>query len=104
MCGGGGSLSRTRGGQDAGQHDGGQGGKQTPSSGRKWIWFRDQPDGRSPALEEFKALDVNGRAGLTKKMQRYRDGQARRQDVDHLGDGIYELRCRYGSEQFRLLF
>ena len=37
-------------------------------------------------------------------MQRYRDGQARRQDVDHLGDGIYELRYRHGSDQFRVLF
>jgi phage-related protein len=36
-------------------------------------------------------------------MERYRDGQARRQDVKFLGDGIYELRYR-GTEQFRLLF
>ena len=56
------------------------------------------------ARKEFEALDVDGRAGLVKKMQRYRDGQARRQDVDHLGDGIYELRYRHGSDQFRVLF
>ena len=37
-------------------------------------------------------------------MQRYRDGLARRQDVDHLGDGIYELRYRHGNDQFRMLF
>lgn len=97
-------MNRTRGGQDAAQHDDGPDGKRTPPSERRWIWFRSQSDGRSPALEEFRALDVNGRAGLTKKMQRYRDGQSRRQDVDHLGDGLYELRSRHGSDQFRLLF
>jgi phage-related protein len=56
------------------------------------------------ALKEFEALAVEGRAGLAKKMQRYRDGQTRREDVDALGDGIFELRCRYGTERFRLLF
>ena len=56
------------------------------------------------ALEEFEALDVDGRAGLTKVMQRYRDGQSRRQDVDSMGDGVFELRYRHGTERFRLLF
>ena len=37
-------------------------------------------------------------------MQRYRDGQTRRHDVDSMGDGIFELRYRYGTERFRLLF
>jgi phage-related protein len=69
-----------------------------------WVWFRNEPGGRSAALKEFQELDVNGRAGLAKKMQRYRDGEARRRDVDHLGDGIYELRYRHGSKQFRVLF
>ncbi len=56
------------------------------------------------ALEEFKALDAYGQAGLTKAMQRYRDGQTRRHDVDALGEGIFELRSRHGTGQFRLLF
>jgi phage-related protein len=56
------------------------------------------------ALEEFESLDVDGRAGLTKAMQRYRDGQTRRHDVDSMGDGIFELRYRRGTERFRLLF
>jgi phage-related protein len=56
------------------------------------------------AQEEFEALATYGRAGLAIRMQRYRDGQARRQDVDSIGDGIFELRYRHGSEQFRLLF
>ena len=56
------------------------------------------------AQEEFAALDVDGQAGLAKKMERYRDGQTRRQDVDSCGDGIYELRHRRGREQFRVLF
>ncbi len=56
------------------------------------------------AREEFAALDVDGRAGLAKVMQRYRDGQSRRQDVDSIGEGIFELRYRRGTERFRLLF
>jgi phage-related protein len=56
------------------------------------------------AQEEFDALDVSGRAGLAKVMQRYRDGQNRRQDVDSMGEGIFELRYRCGTERFRLLF
>ena len=56
------------------------------------------------ALDEFKALDVDGRAGLTKKMQRYRDGETRGRDVDSLGDGIFELRYRHSTDRFRLLF
>ena len=56
------------------------------------------------AREEFDALAVEGRACLAKRMQRYRDEQVRRGDVDSLGDGIFELRCRFGSERFRLLF
>jgi len=37
-------------------------------------------------------------------MQRYRDGQTRRHDIDSMGDGIFELRYRHGTERFRLLF
>jgi phage-related protein len=55
-------------------------------------------------LEEFKTLDVDGRAGLTKLMQRYRDRQTRAKDVDSLGDGIFELRHRVKHVRFRLLF
>ena len=56
------------------------------------------------ARKEFDALNVDGRAGLAKKMQRYRDGQTRGRDVDSLGDGIFELRYRHSSDRFRLLF
>lgn len=56
------------------------------------------------AKDEFDALSVEGRAGLVKVMQRYRDGQSRRQDVDALGDGVFELRHRSGTERFRVLF
>lgn len=71
---------------------------------RRWIWFRSERGGRRVALEEFEALDVDGRAGLAAVMQRYRDGQSRRQDVDSMGRGIFELRYRRGTERFRLLF
>lgn len=71
---------------------------------RKWIWYRNEVGGRRLALEEFDSLETRGRAGLTKTMQRYRDGETRRQDVDALGDGIFELRYRVGTERYRLLF
>ena len=47
---------------------------------------------------------MDGRAGLAAVMQRYRDGQSRRHDVDSMGGGIFELRYRCGTERFRLLF
>jgi phage-related protein len=56
------------------------------------------------ARDEFEALKVEGRVGLTKVMQRYRDGQSRRQDVDAFGEGVFELRYRAGTERFRVLF
>lgn len=71
---------------------------------RRWIWFRHDVDGRLIVREEFAALDVDGRAGLTKRMQRYRDGESRAKDVDALGDGIFELRHRVKNVRFRLLF
>jgi phage-related protein len=71
---------------------------------RKWLWFRHDREGRRIALEEFRSLDVQGQAGLTTLMQRYRDGETRAKDVDCLGGGIFELRHRVRSLRFRLLF
>jgi len=71
---------------------------------RSWVWFRTDPAGRSPALEEFERLPAEPRAGLATRMERYRDGTSRFKDVDSLGDGIYELRCRHLNNEYRLLF
>jgi phage-related protein len=68
------------------------------------VWFRHDVGGRPIAREEFVALAIDGRAGLTKRMQRYRDGETRAKDVDALGDGIFELRHRVKNVRFRLLF
>lgn len=97
-------MSRTRDTRGSSRRDAGSETHRVQPSERKWIWFRTQPGGRLVAREEFEALDVYGRAGLAKTMQRYRDGQARRHDVDSMGDGIFELRYRHGTERFRLLF
>lgn len=71
---------------------------------RKWIWFRHDLKGHSLAKDEFDALDVDGRAGLSKTMQRYRDRMTRAGGVDSIGDGIFELRYRRDQVCFRLLF
>lgn len=104
MSGGGCRLSRRRDGPDSGRRSARQTAQSAEPQQRNWIWFRSEANGRRLALEEFVALSTEGQAGLTKAMQRYRDGQARRQDVDSIGDGIFELRYRHGTEQFRVLF
>ena len=75
-----------------------------PASPRKWIWFRNEPGGRKKAQEEFDAIEPTARAGLSAKIERYRKGESRPQEVDHLGDGILEIRHRVGNNHFRVLF
>jgi phage-related protein len=105
MSGGGGRLSKRHDGQGSARHGVGAESVQPQElPGRRWIWYRSQPGGHRLALEEFEALDVDGRAGLAKAMQRYRDGETRRHDVDSIGEGIFELRYRHHTERFRLLF
>jgi phage-related protein len=71
---------------------------------RKWLWFRTTIDGRSAAEKEFFKLPKAAIATLTTKMSRYAEGASRRHDVDHLGDGIYEIRARLGNNHYRVLF
>jgi phage-related protein len=104
MSGGWRKLSTRRDGRGSGPDGTGPVSKPASTTVRRWIWFRSEPGGRRVALEEFEALAIHGQAGLAKVMQRYRDGQSRRQDVDSMGDGIFELRYRRGTERFRLLF
>jgi phage-related protein len=37
-------------------------------------------------------------------VKRYLEGTNRRSDVDHLGDGLFELRTRVGSNHYRVIF
>ncbi len=74
------------------------------STVRRWLWWRSGPGARAKGLEEFEALPVEGRAGLAVRIDRYVKGETRFKDVDALGDGIYELRHRHGSNHFRVLF
>jgi hypothetical protein len=84
MSGGGGRLSKIGDGHGAARRGSSSGTGRVQPAARVRVWFRAEPDGRSAARKEFEELDVYAQAGLAKKMQRYRDGQARRQDVDHL--------------------
>jgi phage-related protein len=80
---------------------------ETPSGSvqpRKWIWFRPDKDGTPVCKKEFDDLPASGKGRLLAVMQRYLAGEQRRQDVDHLGDGLYELRTRVGNNHFRVLF
>jgi hypothetical protein len=63
----------------------------------QWVWFRNEPGGRPLPREELDSLDVAGRAGLVKAMERYRDGQTGGRGVRSLGDGLFELQ-RIGLE------
>jgi phage-related protein len=71
---------------------------------RKWHWFRTERDGRPLCLDELKELPTEARAGLSKCIQRYLARESRRQDVDALGDGIFELRHRHLNNHYRILF
>jgi phage-related protein len=75
-----------------------------PEIVRRWLWFRNEPRGRSPAEEEFLALPAVGQAGLAAAIKRYRYGELRRGDVDSFGDGLHELRHRSQTLRFRVLF
>ena len=71
---------------------------------RRWVWFRAAKDQGSPANKEFFKLPEAAQAALSVVMKRYAAGESRRKDVDHLGDGILEIRTRIGNNHFRVLF
>lgn len=75
-----------------------------PSIRPKWLWWRSRPEGRSRAREEFESLPTSAQAGLSVKIGRFLDGTSRDREVDHLGDGIYEIRHRVGNNPYRVLF
>ena len=96
-------MSKQRGRAGGSSADPGGGSPAQPAR-RKWIWFRAEAGGRLLARDEFDALEVQGRAGLAKCIERYLAGESRRKDVDSLGDGLFELRYRHMNNHFRILF
>ncbi|TWP45965.1 type II toxin-antitoxin system RelE/ParE family toxin [Lentzea tibetensis] len=77
--------------------------KSAQAARRKWRWYRTE-SGRLIAREEFDALPERARAGLSNAIERYLTGQSRRNDIDSLGRGIYEIRHRYSNNHHRVLF
>src|SRR4051812_7985934 len=75
-----------------------------PPVARQWKFWRAQLGARPKALEELQSLPEKPKAELFSKMDRYMKGESRAHDVDHLGDGIYEIRYRQGNNQYRVLF
>lgn len=71
---------------------------------RRWLWWRSEAGARPKAKEEFEGLPTQGRAGLAVRIDRYLKGETRFKDVDSLGDGLLELRYRFGNNHFRVLF
>lgn len=71
---------------------------------RKWLWFRTSKGANSPAEKEFNSLPRDPKAALRTAMTRVASGTTRFKDVDHLGDGIYEVRVRQSNNHFRVLF
>lgn len=53
---------------------------------------------------EFEKLPLGAQAKLYQRMEKFRTGTASSRDIDHLGDGLLEIRVRIGSNPFRLIF
>lgn len=91
-----------------GKHDGRGAASESKASTindrREWYFFRNSRDGRALAREELEGLALSGQTCLSVRMDRHRNGKTRRQDVDSLGDGLFELRCREGNDHFRVIF
>jgi phage-related protein len=72
---------------------------------RTWAWFRTTRDAESSPVErDFLKLPEAAQAALWAAMKRHAVDESRRKDVDHLGDGIYEIRTRIGNNHYRVLF
>jgi putative component of toxin-antitoxin plasmid stabilization module len=69
------------------------------------VFYR-ETDGTIPLLEWFYELDTTIRAKCRAKLERLImfGYQLRRPDCDYLRDGIYELRARQGTVNYRILY
>ncbi|MGC9329690.1 MAG: type II toxin-antitoxin system RelE/ParE family toxin [Candidatus Hinthialibacter sp.] len=71
----------------------------------KMIFYQEE-DGAVPALEWFDGLPAKALDKCTVKLERLEElGHAlRRPEADYLRDGIYELRIRFQSVNYRILY
>lgn len=69
-----------------------------------WIWWPNRKGERSRAEEEFADLPPEVQGELADRIKRFVEGRSRFKDVGDLGDGIKELRYRFGSNHYRVLF
>ncbi len=69
------------------------------------IFYQDE-DGSVPILEWFGLLPEKALDKCRVKLERLRDlgHELRRPEADYLRDGIYELRVRVGSLNYRMLY
>jgi len=63
-------------------------------------------DGTIPLIEWLDGLPEKARRNCIVKIERLRDMgfQLRRPDCDYLRDGIYELRAKHGTVNYRILY
>jgi phage-related protein len=69
------------------------------------VFYQDE-DGSVPNLEWFELLPGKALDKCRVKLERLRDlgHELRRPEADYLRDGIYELRVRVGSVNYRMLY
>lgn len=70
------------------------------------IVFFKETNGSVPFLEWFNGLSEKAQDKCTIKLERLESygHELRRPEADYLKDGIYELRIRVRSEQYRILY
>ena len=70
------------------------------------VVFYQEEDGSVPVLEWLDTLPVRAQDKCRVKIERRRDlgHELRRPEADCLRDGIYELRVRLQSQNFRILY
>ncbi|MBV8522522.1 MAG: type II toxin-antitoxin system RelE/ParE family toxin [Acetobacteraceae bacterium] len=70
------------------------------------VVFYQEEDGSVPILEWFERLPEKALDKCRVKLERLRDlgHELRRPEADYLRDGIYELRARVGSVNYRMLY
>lgn len=72
---------------------------------RRFVWWDSGGSARPRCLDEYlSSVPADVRMQMDATISRYLEGVSRRQDVDHLGDGIYEFRRRKGNNHYRILF
>ena len=70
------------------------------------VLFYDCPDGRKPAKEFLDGLDTKMRAKMSMMIAllKKNGNRLRLPYSEHLGDGIFELRAKAGSDISRILY